>query len=97
MSGPTSGMVAKQSDRRWALILSYVCLGLFGVFFLAPPYYMLVTSLKTNAEITSLSGIPWIIEQGVTLAHYTNLFFNTFFPLYFLNTTIVTLLRKCSG
>ena len=37
-------------NRRWALILSYACLILFAIFFLAPPYYMLVTSFKTNPE-----------------------------------------------
>lgn len=51
-----------QQNRRWALVLSYFFLFVFGVFFLLPPYYMLVTSLKTNAEISSLEGIPWIVQ-----------------------------------
>lgn len=81
-----------QQNRRWALVASYFFLFVFGVFFLLPPYYMLITSFKQNSEIISLEGIPWIIQQGVTLEHYSNLFFNTFFPTYFLNSTIVTLL-----
>ena len=37
-----------RSNRRWALILSYVFLLAFVAFFLLPPYYMLVTSLKSK-------------------------------------------------
>ena len=78
-------------DRRWALILSYFFLVLFAVFFLFPPYYMLVTSFKTNAEISSLAGSPWLIQEGMTFGHYINLLTNTLFPTYFKNTVIVTL------
>ncbi|MGB1006514.1 MAG: carbohydrate ABC transporter permease, partial [Thalassobaculaceae bacterium] len=60
-------------------------------FFLFPVYYMLVTSFKTNEEISSLEGSPWIINQAPTLHHYSNLFQNTSFPTYFINTVIVTL------
>jgi len=78
--------------RRWALVLSYVFLGLFAVMFLFPIYYMLVTSFKTNAEIASLAGNPWIITRGATLYHYENLIENTAFLTYFKNTVIVTVL-----
>jgi multiple sugar transport system permease protein len=36
-------------NRRWALITSYAFLVVFAVFFLIPPYYMVVTSLKSDA------------------------------------------------
>ena len=77
-------------NRRWALILAYFFLGVFVVFFLFPPYYMLVTSLKTNAEIAELATNPWIVEQGLTFAHYTALFTETAFLTYFKNTAVVT-------
>jgi multiple sugar transport system permease protein len=79
------------SSRRWALYASYFFLFLFIVFFLFPPYYMLITSFKTNEEISSLAGNPWVINMAPTLEHYTNLLFNTSFPTYFKNTVIVTL------
>ena len=41
-------------DRRWALRWSYFFLVLFAIFFLTPPIYMLITSLKTSAEISAL-------------------------------------------
>ena len=80
-----------KKNRRWALYLSYLFLFLFAVFFLFPPYYMLVTSFKTNEEISSLAGSPWIIQDGITFGHYVNLLTNTLFVTYFKNTVIVTL------
>jgi multiple sugar transport system permease protein len=85
-----SGSLSK--NRRWALIGSYACLIVFAIFFLFPPYYMLVTSFKTNAEISSLSDSPWLVTQGMTLFHYENLLLNTAFLTYFKNTVIVTVL-----
>jgi multiple sugar transport system permease protein len=76
--------------RHWALITAYVCLGVFAVFFLFPPYYMLITSLKTNEEISAQRGIPLLIQQAPTLSHYAKLFFETDFPIFFRNTVIVT-------
>jgi len=77
-------------NRRWALIAAYASLIVFVIFFLFPPYYMLLTSLKTNAEIASLSTNPWIIEKGVTFEHYFSLLMDTGFPVYFRNTVVVT-------
>lgn len=81
-----------RTNRRWALVAAYVCLGIFVVFFLFPPYYMLVTSLKTNAEIAELASNPWIVTDGVTFEHYKHLLTESSFPRFFLNTTIVTVM-----
>ncbi|RMF92514.1 MAG: carbohydrate ABC transporter permease [Nitrospinota bacterium] len=80
-----------QQSRKWALVLAYFFLVVFIIFYLFPPYYMLVTSFKTNEEIASLKGIPLIINQKPTLFHYIDLFVNTYFLTYFKNTVIVTL------
>lgn len=80
-----------RANRRWALVAAYTCLSIFVVFFLFPPYYMLITSLKTNAEIAELATNPWIVADGVTFEHYKHLLSDTSFPVFFLNTTIVTL------
>jgi multiple sugar transport system permease protein len=85
----SQGPSTKRS-RRWALITAYVCLGVFAVFFLFPPYYMLITSFKTNEEISAQRGIPLLIQQAPTLSHYRKLFFETDFPIFFRNTVIVT-------
>ncbi len=89
---PTTRWVAFFGQRRWALYASYFFLFLFIVFFLFPPYYMLVTSFKTNAEISSLAGNPWVIQGDITLEHYRNLLLETSFPVYFRNTVVVTVL-----
>ena len=76
--------------RRWALILSYVFLVIFAVFFLIPPYYMIVTSLKSNAEVAHLSSNPWLLTQGFTFEHFRTLLKETEFISFFKNTAIVT-------
>lgn len=76
--------------RRWALILSYAALLCFVVLFLFPPYYMLVTSLKTNEEIASLAGNPWVVNGEATLDHYRYLLRETSFLRFFWNTAWVT-------
>ena len=48
--GSGNGFRASLSrNRRWALITSYVFLVMFAIFFLIPPYYMVVTALKSDA------------------------------------------------
>jgi multiple sugar transport system permease protein len=79
-----------QRSRRWALILSYVFLVIFAIFFLIPPYYMIVTSLKSNAEVAHLSSNPWLLTQGFTFEHFHTLLADTDFLIYFKNTAIVT-------
>ena len=82
--------VSLRRNRRWALILAYFFLFVFIVFFLFPPYFMIVTSFKTDPEITSLSTVPFIIEEGATLEHYQKLFSETLFFTWLKNTAIVT-------
>ena len=77
-------------NRRWALILSYVFLILFAIFFLAPPFYMLITSFKTNHEMVNIASNPWIITEGPTLDNYRSLLRDTDFLIFFKNTVMVT-------
>ena len=79
-------------NRRWALILSYVFLLVFAVFFLTPPYYMLVTSLKSSGEIANMSTNPWYVARQMTLDNYRFLLGLDQFMRYFRNTAIVTVL-----
>ncbi|GIX46124.1 MAG: ABC transporter permease [Candidatus Tectimicrobiota bacterium] len=81
-----------RARRKLTLVLCYTALAAFMVFFLFPPFYMAITSFKTNQEIESLRGIPFLIQQGVTLKHYRDLFTKTDFLLYFRNTAIVAVL-----
>ncbi len=77
-------------NRRWALGTSYVFLILFAIFFLTPPYYMIVTSFKSDAEVAHMATNPWIIADGITLDQYKLLLTQTDFLIFFKNTAIVT-------
>jgi len=77
-------------NRRWALIASYFFLVLFAIFFLIPPYYMIVTAFKTDAEVAHMATNPWIIANGVTLDQFKLLLTQSDFPIFFKNTAIVT-------
>src|SRR6202049_319352 len=77
-------------NRRWALITSYVFLVVFAIFFLIPPYYMVVTSLKSDAEVARMTTNPWIVADGFTLDQFRILFTQTDFLIFFKNTAIVT-------
>ena len=49
-------------DRAWALRWSYFFLTLFAIFSLVPPIYMLITSLKTSAEISAATNPWWVFH-----------------------------------
>ena len=76
-------------SRAWALWGSYAALSAFVVFFLVPPFYMLVTSFKTSAEISSQAGSPWLVHHP-TLANYLDLIRSPNFQGFFWNSLKVT-------
>jgi multiple sugar transport system permease protein len=77
-------------DRRWALRWSYFFLVLFVIFFLTPPLYMLITSLKSSAEI-SAAAYPWLVLHP-TLENYITLLTQNQFLIYFRNSAMVAVL-----
>ncbi|MGC2081307.1 MAG: carbohydrate ABC transporter permease, partial [Xanthobacteraceae bacterium] len=66
-------------NRRWALIASYFFLVLFAIFFLIPPYYMIVTAFKSDSEVARMATNPWIISDGITLDQFSILLMQTDF------------------
>ena len=79
-----------KADRRRAMLWSYVFLGIFVVFFLTPPVYMLITSLKTNAEISAAVSPWWILSP--TLDNYVELLTSPTYLTFFRNSALVLLL-----
>lgn len=76
-------------ERRWALWSSYATLVFFAIGFLVPPYFELVTALKSSHEIAS--GIdPWF-PHHVYLGNFLYIIHNRDFQIFFLNTVEVTL------
>ena len=79
-----------RGERRRALVWSYVFLVIFALFFLTPPLYMLITSFKTNAEI-SMAAAPWWIHEP-TLGNYAELLTSSAYLGFFRNSALVSLL-----
>ena len=76
-------------QRAWALWASYIALGFFVVIFLAPPFYTLMTSLKSSAEISAQQGSPWIVRHP-TLENFWYLITYPNFQTYYLNSAMIT-------
>jgi multiple sugar transport system permease protein len=77
------------ADRRWAMRWSYFFLVLFALFFLTPPIYMLITSLKTSAEISAATNPWWIYNP--TLSNYVELLGSGTYITFFRNSAIVSI------
>ena len=79
-----------QRDRTWALRWSYFFLTIFAAFSLLPPIYMLITSLKTSAEISAATNPWWIFNP--TLSNYVELLTSNQFQIFFRNSAMVSIL-----
>ena len=75
-------------DRTWALRWSYFFLTLFAIFFLLPPIYMLITSLKTSAEISAATNPWWIFHP--TISNYVELLGSNQFLIFFRNSALIS-------
>jgi multiple sugar transport system permease protein len=76
-------------DRAWALRWSYFFLVIFVIFFLTPPVYMLITSLKSSAEISAATNPWWVFHP--TLENYTGLLTSNQFLRFFWNSAMVSI------
>ena len=76
-------------DRAWALRWSYFFLVIFVIFFLTPPIYMLITSLKSSAEISAATNPWWVFHP--TLDNYVSLLTSNQFLRFFWNSAIVSI------
>ena len=76
-------------DRKWALRWSYFFLVLFVIFFLMPPIYMLITSLKGSAEISAATNPWWVFHP--TLSNYAELLGSNQYLRFFLNSAMVSI------
>jgi len=77
-----------KKDRRRALVWSYFFLVLFVIFFLTPPIYMFITSLKSSAEVGAVTNPWWVYHP--TLENYKALIFSEDYQTFFLNSALVS-------
>ena len=80
-----------RAERRWALIIAYVSLVIASIVMLAPPFYMLITSLKGSAEIADLGRNPWLLRSP-TLENYAAILSSPMFLGFFWNSIKVTVM-----
>jgi multiple sugar transport system permease protein len=67
----------------------YLPLGVFVFVLLFPFYWMVMTSIKSNAELISREGNPfWVVAP--TLEHFRHLLFDTDYPSWMWNTVVVS-------
>lgn len=88
-AGPTRKLGSMSRDRAWALRWSYFFLVLFAIFFLTPPVYMLITSLKSSAEISAATNPWWVFHP--TLSNYVELLTSNQFLRFFWNSSIISI------
>jgi multiple sugar transport system permease protein len=67
----------------WGGVAFYVILSAF------PFYWMLITSLKTNPDLYSVTNIPFWFNDAPTLEHFQYLFEKTLFSTWLLNSLII--------
>src|SRR3984957_2987487 len=90
-SRASSRKTSLHRQRQWALWGSYAALAVFVVMFLMPPFYTLMTSLKSSAEISAQTGSPWLVKHP-TLENFWYLITYPNFQTYYLNSVMITVL-----
>ena len=81
----------RQHEPRPCLGVAVVVLlpDLFAIFSLVPPLYMLITSLKSSAEISAATNPWWVFHP--TLSNYIELLTSNQFLTFFLNSALVSI------
>ncbi len=71
------------------VVIVYIPLLIFLFVLLFPFYWMVITSLKPDAELLSHARNPfWLIDP--TLAHFKKLLFETDYPIWMWNTVVIS-------
>ena len=78
------GTRMRSSAFGYANLIPYILFALF------PFYYMVITSLKNDAELYDLKAVPFLIQTGVITDHYQYLFFKTEFLTWMKNSLIIS-------
>jgi multiple sugar transport system permease protein len=86
---PAGRHASLHRQRAWALWGSYAALAVFVVIFLVPPFYMVMTSLKSSAEMSAQAGDPWLVHHP-TLQNFIDLFMMPNFRGFFVNSAMIT-------
>lgn len=83
---PIIGYLARKN--RGYYLLGYLILLVYGLWTILPIYWMLVTSVKSDAEMYTAGAN--LLPVTFTLSHYYSTFFQSAFPRQLLNSFIVS-------
>src|SRR5262245_45754837 len=79
-----------RAARLRSVAFTYANLLPFVVFALFPFYFMLITSVKRNAELYNLKSVPFLVQTGFIVDHYRYLFEQTEFLTWVKNSLIIS-------
>ena len=80
--------VGRQTEDRIFMAISYLVLAFFLVWSLFPFYWMLITSVKPDAEMYRVNVT--FFPKTFTLKHFQKIFFDSPFPVQFRNSVIIS-------
>ncbi len=81
---------AEQTKKQFALkIAHFGTLALFAVFASLPFLWMLITTFKQDADLYNRTNNPFLFNMPPTLVHLKELFYDTLFLKWLLNTAAV--------
>ncbi|WP_019535348.1 sugar ABC transporter permease [Paenibacillus ginsengihumi] len=83
----------RRTAARTKLTLSYALLVMLSCISLFPAFWIVMSSFKTGNSLFSETLIP----REFTLEHYRNLFQNTHYPVWFMNTLKIAALSTVLG
>jgi multiple sugar transport system permease protein len=89
--------VRSRGARIRSALFGYANLVPFVFFALFPFYYMVITSLKNDAELYNLKSVPFLIQTGVITDHYRYLFFKTEFWTWMKNSLVISVVATSAS
>ncbi len=84
-------MARRACRQLWRHLLIYAGLTPFVVFAVFPVFWMAITAFKQDADLYRMDQIPFWFYSGPTLKHFRLLFTQTYFPVWFVNTTLLAI------
>jgi multiple sugar transport system permease protein len=82
--------VRSRGSKIRSAVFGYANLVPYVFFALFPFYFMIITSLKNDAELYDLKAVPFLIQSGVITDHYRYLLFKTEFLTWMKNSLIIS-------
>jgi multiple sugar transport system permease protein len=81
--------MSNRAATRTMTLVGYAYLGLLLLFILFPFYWCVITSFKTDNQISDGTHVFW--PEPWTITHFKELLFDTSFPIWFKNTVLVAI------